>query len=86
MRSVKIGQLKNKLSAYLRLVRKGAEIIIMDREHPIARITPFEKNEEELTIIEAKEKDFSKIKKLSFPKTKVAIDVVALLREDRDKR
>ncbi|MBI2646562.1 MAG: type II toxin-antitoxin system prevent-host-death family antitoxin [Deltaproteobacteria bacterium] len=84
MKSVKIGQLKNKLSAYLRLVRKGAQIIVMDREHPIARITPFEEKEE-LRIIPAQKK-FSEIKKLSFSKPKVQIDVVALLREDRDKR
>lgn len=84
MRSVKIGQLKNKLSAYLRLVRKGVEVIIMDRQHPIARITPFEEKQE-LRIIPSQKK-FSEIKKLSFPKPKVQIDVVALLREDRDKR
>ncbi len=85
MKSVKIGELKNKLSSYLRLVRKGAQIIVMDREHPIARITPFEEKKEKLTIIPAREK-FSNITKLSFPRPKVSIDIVALLREDRDSR
>jgi prevent-host-death family protein len=37
----KIADLKNNLSRYLSLVRKGGEIIVLDREKPIARIVPF---------------------------------------------
>jgi prevent-host-death family protein len=40
MRSVNIGSLKNQLSAYLRCVRNGEEIVIRDRNVPIARIVP----------------------------------------------
>jgi antitoxin (DNA-binding transcriptional repressor) of toxin-antitoxin stability system len=40
MKSVNVGELKNKLSAYLQLVRKGEEIIVRDRDLPIARILP----------------------------------------------
>lgn len=40
MKSVNVAELKNKLSAYLQLVRKGEEIIVRDRELPIARISP----------------------------------------------
>ncbi|MGD0098264.1 MAG: type II toxin-antitoxin system prevent-host-death family antitoxin [Terracidiphilus sp.] len=40
MRSVKIGTLKNQLSAYLHLVRNGEEIVVQDRNVPIARIVP----------------------------------------------
>jgi len=38
---VKIAELKDKLSAYLRLVREGNEVIIKDRDTPIARLTPY---------------------------------------------
>ena len=34
-------ELENKLSAYLRLVREGNEVIIKDRDTPIARLTPY---------------------------------------------
>lgn len=41
MRSVQIGDLKNKLSGYLREVRKGEEIIVRDRNLPVAKIIPY---------------------------------------------
>ncbi|HEX5233769.1 MAG TPA: type II toxin-antitoxin system prevent-host-death family antitoxin [Silvibacterium sp.] len=41
MKSVQIGELKNKLSEYLREVRKGGEILIHDRNLPIAKIVPY---------------------------------------------
>ena len=40
MRSVNIGELKNQLSAYLQFVRNGEEIIVRDRNTPVARILP----------------------------------------------
>jgi len=42
-REVKIAELKSKLSEYLRSVRSGNEVVIKDRETPIARIIPYEK-------------------------------------------
>lgn len=46
MRSVNIGTLKNQLSAYLQLVRKGEEVVVRDRDTPVARIVPFKPNAE----------------------------------------
>lgn len=40
MRTVNIGTLKNQLSAYLHLVRNGEEVVVRDRNVPIARIVP----------------------------------------------
>ena len=40
MASVQIADLKNNLSAYLRKVRTGEEVIICDRKSPIAKIIP----------------------------------------------
>lgn len=51
MRSeVKIAELKSKLSEYLRSVRSGNEVVIKDRETPIARIVPYEKRPQRLVI------------------------------------
>jgi len=41
MKTVQIGDLKNHLSAHLREVRKGEEIIVNDRNLPVARIIPY---------------------------------------------
>jgi prevent-host-death family protein len=41
MKSVNIGTLKNELSAYLKYVRNGEEVIVRDRDVPVARIVPF---------------------------------------------
>lgn len=42
MKSVKIAQFKSELAKYLRYVRKGEEVIVMDRLTPIARVLPME--------------------------------------------
>ncbi|MGQ0701791.1 MAG: type II toxin-antitoxin system Phd/YefM family antitoxin [Gemmatimonadales bacterium] len=40
MISAKIAELKNRLSYYLRFVRKGHSVLVYDRDRPIARIEP----------------------------------------------
>ena len=40
MRSVNIAELKNHLSSYLNEVRSGEELLVRDRNLPIARIVP----------------------------------------------
>jgi prevent-host-death family protein len=40
MRSANIAQLRDRLRRYLREVRAGEEIIIRDRNRPIAKIVP----------------------------------------------
>lgn len=42
MPTVNVAELKNSLSRYLRVVRAGGELIIKDRDRPIARIVPFD--------------------------------------------
>ena len=41
MKTVNIGELKNQLSAYLQYVRRGEEVVVRDRNQPVARILPF---------------------------------------------
>jgi prevent-host-death family protein len=41
MRTARIAELKARLSEYLRDVRKGHPLVVMDRDTPIARITPY---------------------------------------------
>jgi antitoxin (DNA-binding transcriptional repressor) of toxin-antitoxin stability system len=40
MKPVNVAELKNRLSHYLRLVRKGQSLLVRDRDHVIARLEP----------------------------------------------
>ncbi len=42
MRSVNIAELKNRLSTYIRFARNGEEVVIRDRNLPVAKIVPFD--------------------------------------------
>jgi len=85
MKKVKIAAFKAHLSSHLKEVRRGEELIILDREQPIAKIIPFEKEASGLVIFK-KKKTKGKLKRLKFKPLNPPIDVVQLLREDRDER
>jgi prevent-host-death family protein len=42
MKGVKISTLKARLSEYLRRVRRGHIVTVLDRDRPVARIVPYE--------------------------------------------
>jgi prevent-host-death family protein len=42
---VKIGELRDHLSRHLQRVRRGQELVVLDRNRPIARIVPVERAE-----------------------------------------
>ena len=43
MRSVKIADLKNNLSRHLLHVRAGGDLVVLDRNTPVARVVPFDR-------------------------------------------
>ncbi|MGA2879594.1 MAG: type II toxin-antitoxin system prevent-host-death family antitoxin [Bryobacteraceae bacterium] len=54
METVNIAELKNSLSAYLQKVRAGEEIVIRDRNLPVAKIVPLNTTDvsaEELALV-----------------------------------
>lgn len=56
MRSVNVAVLKNQLSKYLAFARSGEEIVIRDRNLPVAKLIPFsteDASEEELLLVAA---------------------------------
>lgn len=83
MSRVKIAQLKSHLSGYLQKVRNGAEIIVTDRENPIARLLPFRAVADKLIITPAK-KSPGELKKLKIPRARPGVDSLKALLEDRD--
>ena len=69
MRSVNIAELKNQLSKYVTFAKSGEEIIIRDRNLPVAKLVPFsseEVSEEELLLVAEG--------KMRLPKTKLNVD------------
>ena len=93
METVNIAELKSNLSAYLEQVRNGAEIIVKDRNRPIARVMPLAAGEdldaEEETLVAAgllrlplqkKSNDF-----LDLPAPEVSLDHIrAAIQAERD--
>ncbi len=93
MQTVNIADLKNNLSAWLEQVRNGEELIVKDRNTPIARVMPLATGEnleaEEEVLVAAglmrlplteKSDDF-----LNFPAPKVSLDRIReAIRADRD--
>ena len=80
-----VSELKAKLSAYLSAVRKGEVVVVYDRETPIARLVPYTRDTDDLGIEEPAITD----RKHAWPKPvrlRKKVDVVRLLREDRDQR
>jgi len=54
MQTVNIAQLKDKLSSYLTLVKAGQEIVIRDRNLPVAKLIPFvseSASDEEMALV-----------------------------------
>ncbi len=87
MLTVQIALLKASLAKYLRMVRNGREVVILDRTHPIAKIVPFiEATPFKLEVIRASAdpKGLANIK--GFRQRGIHQDVVELLLEDRRAR
>jgi prevent-host-death family protein len=51
-RTVKVAELKARLSAYLRTARRGHEVVICDRDTPVARLVPYRQPAEPLAVRE----------------------------------
>lgn len=84
MKSVKIAEFKNRLSAYLRQVRQGEKLIVTDRETPVATVSPAAANEPRITI-DRPRRDPATLAKLRFPPLK-DIDSLEILRQERGSR
>ena len=86
MKVVRVAELKARLSEYLRSVRRGRTLTVMDRDTPIARIIPYETGPSTLTV-RSPLPNAPKLSALRFlPPLALKIDVVKLLAEDRGER
>jgi prevent-host-death family protein len=93
MQTVNIAELKSNLSAFLEMVRNGEELIVKDRNRPIARLMPLHTGEdlnaeEEILVgaglmrlpLEPKSEEF-----FDLPAPDVSIETIRqIIRDERD--
>ena len=82
--TAKISELKAKLSGYLAQVRRGATVTVCDRQTPIAQLVPVAGDASGLAVREPR--DANALPMAPCITLKGGIDVVELLRADRDAR
>lgn len=85
MKSTKVADLKAHLSAYLREVRRGGEILILDRATPIAKMIPYREKGRGL-VISPPRMPLTKLRGVQGVRPKVPFDPVEALTEDRGRR
>ncbi|MDP2626898.1 MAG: type II toxin-antitoxin system prevent-host-death family antitoxin [Candidatus Rokubacteria bacterium] len=83
MRVVRIAELKTRLSEYLRAVRRGHEVTVLDRETPVARIVPYGRGQEPL-VVRTPLRTAPGLQQVPLPPPlPIEADVVSLLLEER---
>jgi prevent-host-death family protein len=83
MKEVRIAELKSRLSEYLREVRAGHTIIVMDRDSPIATLVPYASAAETL-VVRRPRRRWPSLQEVPLPvPASGATDIVDLLLEER---
>ncbi len=85
MKQTNVSGLKARLSEYLAAVRNGETVVVHDRRTPIARLIPVGESPDDLGIAEPS-RPIADLAKIKPPRLRRRVDVVRLLREDRDQR
>lgn len=85
MTEVRIAELKARLSEYLRVVRRGGKVVVLDRDTPVAEIVPIQPLNR--LQVRRRKPDATPLKKLKKPAAITGdIDVADLLLEERGER
>jgi len=83
-KAVRVAELKARLSEYLRLVRPGEEVAVVDRETPVARIVLYKR--ESWVAARQPSPDSPLLHQIPLPRPlRIDADVVALLLEERQR-
>ena len=82
MKQVRIAELKARLSEYLRAVRAGESIAVLDRDTPVAQLVPV--RERSSLRVRKPGRGTPPLSRVAVPKrAKLNVDVVQLLLEER---
>jgi prevent-host-death family protein len=85
MKRVRIAELKDHLSEYLRAAEHGQEVVVTDRNRPIARISPMPGTGRQVHLVPPS-RDFVPIRDRARVEAGWVIDSTRLLREERAER
>jgi antitoxin (DNA-binding transcriptional repressor) of toxin-antitoxin stability system len=85
MMQATVSRFKARLSAFLAAVRGGETVIVCDRKTPIARVVPLTQVADDLSV-EEPIGELPSLKQLRAVRLRRKVDVVRLLRADRDQR
>lgn len=81
-RKAGVAELKARLSAYLRAVKRGEVIEVYDRDTPVARLVPYARTEP--LVVREQGRKYGRLADVPLPPpVHVERDVVELLLEDR---
>jgi prevent-host-death family protein len=78
MRSVNVAELKNRLSKYLSFAQNGEEVVIRDRNLPVAKLVPFsaeDADDQDLVLVAAG--------KLRLPETRLNVEALMKIRTSK---
>lgn len=81
---VKIAELRDRLSQHLRAVEKGAEVVVTDRNRPIARIVPI--GPEKKSAMISPTRSFATLRRRRYEPARWEVDSTSLLMEERRER
>ena len=84
MNDIRIADLKARLSEYLRKVKRGHAVTVLDRETPIARLVPYETDAASLSIRRPVPGAPTLQKVVLPPPLEIQGDIVAMLIEERE--
>ena len=86
MKMVRIAELKSRLSEHLRAVKRGETLTVLERDTPVARITPIE-SKRSLLVIRPRPARPVPLADIPLPRPlKTKTDIVALLLQERGER
>lgn len=85
IKSANISAIKARFTGFLMTVRKGGEVVVLDRKTPIAKIVPWSEQGSDLRVQEPTVtiKEFLKIKRCPLS---ASVDSLSVLKSDRAKR
>jgi prevent-host-death family protein len=86
MKHAKVSELKAHLGSYLADVKRGETIVVSDRTTPIARLVPYESDDDDGIRLMSPTRPIADLLRLKPVRTRKRVDVVRMLRQDRDQR
>ncbi len=82
-----VSELKAKIGRYMKAVRNGQEVVVTDRDEPVAKLVPLRAGAGSgVVVIAARSTSSAPFGARPIQKRRRGFDIVAMLRDERDAR